>query len=365
MSLYSRQSPSRHQRILAIALCLMSELSVNFVNAAADDLERFRALGGAIVPDTNRPGASARAWLGPKFAGDYGEGVSLLSESTKVILFDQSKVGEKDLAHVDFNKFRELQRLSFNFCDVSGRFLLRIDRADSLRSISMMATKIGDEELGAMNKFAKLQSLYLNGCKITDKGLRLLRLNSLRAISLDQTEISEKVPEALDGCPHIQIISLNGTASSNRTCQMLAGYKELASISLRRTSVTDEGLQFLASLKDLQFLSLDFNQLSDRGLRHLRACKKLNTLTIAHTEIADEGIKELVELPLEELDLSSTKVTVRTLETVTGMKNLKMLKMNNCAGIDESSLNRLRAMRPGLRIEGAPGEERGEERGHN
>lgn len=72
-------------------------------------------------------------------------------------------------------------------------------------------------------------------------------------------------------------------------------------------------------------LNYDNSDLTDDGMKHLSSMWNLKRLSLRETLITDKGIKYLANLPLVELDLSSTKITDDSLDTICKIKTLKKL----------------------------------------
>jgi hypothetical protein len=120
------------------------------------------------------------------------------------------------------------------------------DRPATWDTIDLGFTKVGDEELKHVEKFATAKCLHVLGSNVTDKGL-------------------------------IYICDL----------------PELESLHLVGTQVTDAGIKQLTSLKKLRFLHLVGTKITDSGLKYLSGMKNLELLDVRGTEVTDAGLAEL------------------------------------------------------------------------
>lgn len=82
-------------------------------------------------------------------------------------------------------------------------------------------------------------------------------------------------------------------------------------------------------------LNYDNSDLTDEGMKYLGSMWNLKRLSVRETLITDSGVKYLENLPLIKLDLSSTKTTDASLSTISKIKTLKELY------IQESSIQGL------------------------
>ena len=111
--------------------------------------------------------------------------------------------------------------------------------------------------------------LYKSTEKLDGILVSLAELKSLKAVNLDDTQVSDA------GLAH------------------LVELKSLEGVSLNNTHVSDTGLAHLAELKSLTGLCLQDTQVSDAGLPHLAELKSLESLDLNHTKISDPGIQQL------------------------------------------------------------------------
>src|SRR4029077_4794720 len=81
-------------------------------------------------------------------------------------------------------------------------------------------------------------------------------------------------------------------------------------VSLSGVAFPDEGLARLVKLTSLQELDLTSTKVSDAALIHLDGLTRLQSLDLTSTQITDAGLDHLAGLTnLQSIDLTGTKVT--------------------------------------------------------
>jgi beta-lactamase regulating signal transducer with metallopeptidase domain/Leucine-rich repeat (LRR) protein len=164
---------------------------------------------------------------------------------------------------------------------------------------------VNDESLAGWHSLGKLQSLYIDPCRIGDAGLR----------EIGQLKSLEKLQ--LTGRLHITDAGL----------APLAALTKLQTLVLHKSTINGSGLSALAGLDGLQMLSLKDAPIDDRGLEEIANFDALVALDLSGTAITDRGLERLPDkLPqLERLNLARTQITDRGFEALLNHKNLRRL----------------------------------------
>ena len=137
-----------------------------------------------------------------------------------------------------------------------------------------------------------------------------------------------------------------------RTVQQISATKPYIAVFLG--SKKDFSAKDLTELKDIgnQVVSVDMgnSQVKDDDLKNLRQFPHVQKLHLQNIAISDEGVKHLKDLPfLDVLNLSGTKITAKTLDEISGWKNLKKLYLYNTA-VSKESLGSLKKSHPDLEV---------------
>jgi Leucine rich repeat/Leucine Rich repeat len=147
-----------------------------------------------------------------------------------------------------------------------------------------------DPYLLLLPRLWNLETLSLNDCELTEKGLApLARLDQLRELSLSRLN-------------HIRYGG--GSLGLSDACLVpVKGLTNLQKLTLSGNRITDSGLAMLAGLSNLEMLDLDATDVTDAGLIHLQALKQLKVLGLAGTKVTPQGVKALqAAMPGLEID---------------------------------------------------------------
>ncbi len=127
----------------------------------------------------------------------------------------------------------------------------------------------------------------------------------------------------------------------------LSALTQLEVLNLGGAAVTDVGMKALAPLVNLHTLDLSRMDLTAQGLEVLTRLPKLRRLNLRQTVRVDDKAARflLVMKSLERLDLSDTAVTDALLDSLQGMKQLKMLVVAG-AKVTKERCERFRKSRP-------------------
>ena len=333
-------------RLSVILVALLAAPAV----PAADDLDRFAAMGGELERDEKAPGRPARlAAIGPAFKGSIRAGLDLLPTRIGAVTFEGGSLKAEDLAGLDH--IRELGWLTFYGVAFAEGALKNMPSHADVNTI-VMGGALTDQQLRQLNDFARLNVLHLEDSSVTDQQVALLRLPELISLTLDGARITESVAAALVGCPKLSFIALTGTAISDKTLQALtARTTPLTALYLDGTSVGDAGLSHLAGARELISLSLGGTRITDAGLAHLHNCTNFTSLDFSHTKITEKGLGQLPPLKkLESLDLSETNVSGAVFDILKSMDGLTKLNLSACPKISRRALDEFKKARPNVDV---------------
>ncbi len=226
-----------------------------------------------------------------------------------------------------------LEKLDLSSCkNLTGNSLYRL-RGIPLKKLSIMGSKIDDNGLSNLRD-TPLESLALNGCPITDQGLANLGpKESLHTLSFDHCkQITGAGVRHLSQFPNLKSLSMS-------FCEGIApdGFDGLAALSsleslrmggCRVTALTLSDIQHLPSLIALDILGCP--GVNDYGLRQLQNLR-LQSLELSSDEVTDLGVSYLAGLPLRKLNLSCChKITPRCFPHIQSLPHLEEFNLISC-----------------------------------
>jgi hypothetical protein len=234
--------------------------------------------------------------------------------------------------------------------DASAEDLHRIEALRDATAVDLTNARVADAHLEHLNRFHRLERLYITSTAVTDRGLTsLARCGALTQLDLRDTSVTDEGLKSLTGLPlrslklinakvtdagidnlrklpQLDTLSLDGTLVSDAGVEKLKGLS-LRSLSLGNTRVTDRGLEALGPMPDLQVLQLNKTAVGDRGLAAVGKWTNLIGLFLSETRISDAGLEHLSKLPLISLDVSHTDIGDAGLEHLSQQRRWMSLEL--------------------------------------
>lgn len=194
------------------------------------------------------------------------------------------------------------------------------------------------EKLQLDREEIKLIGWWINtGASAHEKYVNLPKVDSIQTIMLSKFQPKKGI-DLLDisFADHEKIQKLN---NPYRTVQQISATKPYVAVFLG--SKKDFTARDLTELKDIgnQVVSIDMgnSNVKDEDLKNLNLFPHVQKLHLQNMPIGDEGVKHLRDLRyLDVLNLSGTKVSAKTLDEVSGWKNLKKLYLYNTTVPEET-----------------------------
>jgi Leucine-rich repeat (LRR) protein len=221
-----------------------------------------------------------------------------------------TRVSDVGLPHLkDCNN---LTALHLGGTRVTDEGLAHLKDCKNLTHLNLDGTRVSDAGLAHLKECKNLTQLHLWGTRVSDAGLAHLKeCKNLNNLSLGGTRVSDAGLAHLKDCKNLTQLHLWSTQVSDAGLAHLKDSKNLKGLNLGGTRVSDAGLAHLKDCKNLNYLTLQGTQVSDAGLTHLKDCKNLTELVLHATRVSDAGLRELVNLPLNHIDLDYSRVSVR------------------------------------------------------
>lgn len=198
-----------------------------------------------------------------------------------------------------------------------------------VETLYLDGTRISDGGLELLRRLDKLKHLSVADTQVTDAGLANLgQLHNLECLNLSGTRVDGSGMRSLVDLPRLETLYLNGTEVSDGRLALLRCLDKLKNLGLADTQVTDAGLAYLGQLHNLERLNLSGTRIDGSGLRYLGELTRLRSLGLMRTNVGDRHLGELPELPeLRELFLCDTKVTDSGLLQLKTYPNLESIAL--------------------------------------
>ena len=163
-----------------------------------------------------------------------------------------------------------------------------------------------------------------------DVFVSLKQINSLRALILNDTRITNEMLESTPALPNLSEIELRSTDIGDSGLSSLAKLKGLKYLNLVGTRISDAGLQHLSNLSELTVLALGSTDIGPDGLIHLGGLIKLRHLYLYDTKVEDSALKALTNLKdLNSIYLSSTNISDKGMIHLSSLRNLKLVNLED------------------------------------
>jgi Leucine-rich repeat (LRR) protein len=203
-------------------------------------------------------------------------------------------------------------------------FFEHLGHITTLESLNIISTKFSDEWMPNIAKLTNLKTLrFTNNGKLTDAGM-----------------------EQLAGLKNLEVFNFVGTAITGRAYAKFDGFTKLAKVSHRGSSIDDEGLKQLCDhLPNLESLSLAHAKFTDAGAPQLAKLTKLKSLELGTPHATPACLRNLVTLPLENLQLGEGFDKPESLPNIRDFKTLTRLTLTNCAKTTDDDLRLLATMK--------------------
>jgi len=197
---------------------------------------------------------------------------------------------------------REVRRLDVSECRVGDAELAELDRMAGLESLDLPPST-SDGIAPTLVRMRSLKQLSLEATRVTAAGLATLP-RSLESLNLSSTSIDDAAVEHLRRLPGLKQLWLDETSVGDKSLSVVSTRTTIEVLGLTGTAVTSEGLKQLVGLGKLTSLYLAETSIDDRALGHLVLMKQLKVLDVTDTGLSVAARQRLVA------SLSSSEVRV-------------------------------------------------------
>lgn len=188
---------------------------------------------------------------------------------------------------------REVRRLDLAACRVGDAELVELDRMVGLESLALPPAT-SDGIAPTLVRMRSLRDLSLEATRVTAAGLATLP-RGLKSLNLSGTSIGDAGVEHLRRLPGLEQLWLDETSVGDRTLSVVSTRTTIEVLGLTGTAVTSEGLKHLAGLKKLTSLYLGETSIDDRALGLLIAMNQLKMLDVTATDLSVAARQQLVD----------------------------------------------------------------------
>ena len=184
-----------------------------------------------------------------------------------------------------------------------------------VRRLDVSGCRLGDAELAELDRMAGLESLDLPATTSDGIAPTLVRMRSLKELSLEATQVTAAglalLPRSLES------LNLSSTSIDDAAVEHLRRLPGLKQLWLDETSVGDKSLAVVSTRTTIEVLGLTGTAVTSEGLKHLVGLGKLTSLYLAETSIDDRALGQLVSMKqLKVLDVTETGLSVAARQTL-------------------------------------------------
>ncbi len=212
--------------------------------------------------------------------------------------------------------FPELGQLNIGRTGISNVGLQKVGQVNGLKHLSMVGVRIGSDGLAAIAGLTDLEHLDLSGTSITDKSFEhLLGMTNLQVLAIGSIKqlqgqgIAELAKRGV--LKNLRALIAPDTAIANYGVEGIKQMPALETLQLNRTGVTDQQMPLIASRGDLVTLYVESNPISNAGVKHLTKLKNLELLSLQGCKGVDRDAFNFIKnmKNLKTLNVSNTGVT--------------------------------------------------------
>lgn len=209
------------------------------------------------------------------------------------------------VGHVDWHTDKLAKKLKWSD-QMSARGKVTVNQGSGLIFEGTGSICLHPEVLDKLPADAFINMVFDN-TELDDNGAaHLSRFKMMERLSLEQTEVTDKIFDVVSGMPRLKLLFIS------------------------RTSVKGKNLHKLCALNEFQFLRMANNQLTPGAVTGLKDAKQLKRLDLRRCAVKDTDILALSGLTeLLSLELADNKdITDRVLQPIMGMKKLRWLDVS-------------------------------------
>lgn len=238
------------------------------------------------------------------------------------------------------------------------------DPAGRIVAVDLRSSWVTDSDIPRLAELPDLKQLDLSLTRISDRGLRSLRLTpGVEELNLYFAEqISDDGLSAIRAWKRLKRLTLRGTKITDSTLEYLAGLATLESLDVGYAQITDAGLGHLSALTNLRELTIGGNKLAGTGLQFLRQLPHLTYLDLGGLQrtdsglwsisVTEPGLEAVVSIAdLRELRLAGTSVSAGGIAMLKELPKLERLDLQGCKRVGDDAVSALAVLKQLKRLD--------------
>lgn len=201
----------------------------------------------------------------------------------------------------------KLETLILDQTPIDGACLAEVSKVAGLKSLSLRNVSVSDKSLATLGSLEKLEVLRLDGNpNLLGNDLGALikkdRLEALRELSVDGTKLGMYGLNELDSLKNLEVFNGSNASLGDVTLIALAKCPRIRVLHAASNTLTAEGVKGLTRAADtLEELTLNGNStITDDGLNGLRRLTKLKRVDLSGTGCTRDAVKTLADRFLKE-----------------------------------------------------------------
>ncbi|MGV3609001.1 MAG: leucine-rich repeat domain-containing protein [Planctomycetaceae bacterium] len=260
-----------------------------------------------------------------------------------------------------FMRLRKLEEIILWGVGIDDEDLKGLSALPNLQSLSVDGDRVTDTGVACFAGNKKLQEVRFRGKQITDRGLAIVaKLPQLRSLKWISERTTDEGLKHLRGNTRLTSVWLNGATATDRGLEHLSHCENLEEVFIDEpNTITSRGIGSLASLEKLKCLWFTRSPLSADGLSALSSLTTLETLcltgpvaqedlayvspltslrnlTLFNSELSGEGLRNLSTLKqLEDLKVSLSGLQDEDMELVSSFANLRKVDLRESKVTDD------------------------------
>ncbi len=235
-----------------------------------------------------------------------------------------------------FQTLGDLQSLELVACEIDNEDSTDLSRLRSLRSVYLDQCEIAAGTFEMFTTIPSLEELRVVDCPLPEgEQLELQPMPGLQSLQLNGLPVVDRHVKQLGKMPNLISLDLSSTQIRTSAFELCDGRTDVESLDISSTPITDKDFEGY-SIPGLRNLYLGELRLGSNAIKFILGSPELEYLYLQKNDLAANMLTELAKCPsLVWLSLNEIPLTVREIEKLNGLVNLKSLDVSHCELSDE------------------------------
>lgn len=246
----------------------------------------------------------------------------------------------------------EIKSFNITRSNVTDEGVKLLGKLPELTELNLSVTRISGAGLAGLKDLINLKTLTLSEIQTLNPSCWdvVAELTQLETLNVASTNISDPDVAKLIKLPHLKELNVNLTSVTDDVFVHLAEFPSLEILRLETNSmINGSGLQSFVKSKNksqLRELHAYRTPLHFAGFKHIKGISHLELLNVSDVRMNDQQLSELTGAGnIQKLNLSYNNLTLAGMKTLTTMKNLRELDLQNMTDINDACLGVLSKMK--------------------